>query len=665
MESGSADVVWYDDADACFEASSIDIFRWVCRIAGPTLAREQLPAVYRQATTALPVNNVQLLAIALRLARDAVDGVEALAICRRAVLDLVVVDRSSTHRIGLVTGLALADIDDAVRDAKAWFATGNGANESVDDVLRHSEVWLDDEVRDACRRAMRATAPPSAATARASRRVGITVGVVAASVLAAAWFTVGRPAATPAASGLAGAATTITPTSAAPATTSLAASAASLHQPPGYLLDPLVPGFAPTGITEDRQHAAGDAPSTPVRFQIWAEPAASRETGRWFSIMTTRCFQTAPSIAANSTRLQVDGRQALLSTTSDGLTQLDIVGGSYPDNNRNLQIVAHGLTGEEVTAIAGAIQLDEPGGSPNCIPAPPIQYSAAFDSLHDGLDSVVDTATSTTAIGYAGAAGWRTATYTNTYNGSILELTTQPFDPAVAAATRFELAKSDDPDAPTTPDRTVQIDGRTITVSSDPHAPGSQSSAILQWSDGTNLVSLTSNLTHDLPTLLRTVSKSRPATPQEWLTLAATPVPLPNTGVDDPTQQPSTRVLATTVAGAGTTWELTQFGHYQLLLTSGDNHIFEPIDIIDPDPDHPISEFNTFSTTVLVVALSSTTPGDAVRVTFSTDDTTVETSTFGHVVENNTDYTVLAFDHTGPYTVELLHDGAPIRTLTS
>ncbi|MCU1387637.1 MAG: hypothetical protein JWL72_975, partial [Ilumatobacteraceae bacterium] len=397
-------------------------------------------------------------------------------------------------------------------------------------------------------------------------------------------------------------------------------------------------------------------------FQIWAEPGASRGTGRWLSIMTTRCFQTSPSIAPDSTRLLIGGRRALISITSDGLTQLDIAAGSQPENNRNVQIVSRGLSVDEVTAIAATIQLDEPDASPNCTSAPPIRYAPAFDSLHDGLDSVVDTASADTAIGSPNAARWRTATYTNIYNSSTLTITTQPFDPATAAAARFELSASDDPDAPTSLDRSVQVAGRTVTVNSYPHAPGTQSETVLQWTDGTNLVSLTSDLTHDLPTLLRIATQSRLATPDEWSAFAATPTAQPDTSSDPSAEPPSTRVLVSDDSGDGKTWQLTQFGDGLLLLVGPDSNVVQPIDQ-DTDPSVPVMTLNTFSTTVLVVALPSTQPGDTVRVTFGTNGNTIETSMFGHDDDNGTEYALLVFDQIGTYSVALVHDGMLTRTL--
>ncbi|MCU1390386.1 MAG: hypothetical protein JWL72_3724, partial [Ilumatobacteraceae bacterium] len=196
MQSEPAEVNSYDDANVCFEESSARVFRWLCRIAGPTVGRAQLPGVYRRAAESLPIGDDRLFADALRLARQTAEDVERLAIFHRAILQLVAVDGSAAERVGRVTLLGVADVDDAVEAATAWFASRVASGESVDDVLRRSEVWLDDELRDACRRAMTDEEPGAGSARRSTRsspqRVGVAWVVVAACAAATVWFTIGQ-----------------------------------------------------------------------------------------------------------------------------------------------------------------------------------------------------------------------------------------------------------------------------------------------------------------------------------------------------------------------------------------------------------------------------------------------------------------------------------------
>ncbi|MBI5090143.1 MAG: hypothetical protein HZB15_15115, partial [Actinobacteria bacterium] len=158
---------------------------------------------------------------------------------------------------------------------------------------------------------------------------------------------------------------TVAPTTVPPATTTAPSTTVvpvgrSSGSVPGFVFDPLPPGFAVIGAWDTGQAS----PGTPTDWaELWAAPGATRTTGRWFSLFVGHGWSAD---ARSATRVDLgDGRWGMLEERADG--SLSLTAPLEPGTDRSLSIESFGLSLLELVALVRTTVVDdlvEPGAPP-------------------------------------------------------------------------------------------------------------------------------------------------------------------------------------------------------------------------------------------------------------------------------------------------------------
>ncbi|MCU1391740.1 MAG: hypothetical protein JWM34_168 [Ilumatobacteraceae bacterium] len=667
------------------EATAGPLFAWSCRIAGGAVATTVLPVVYERVGAAgrrdgspLP-DRLQLQAIALALLRDRSETPES--VTDRALLDLSVVAGRSDGDVAAVLGLLESEVAAAVAVAHQRFEAVHGTA-AVDDILHGDEMWLDDELRARCvRAATDAAGGPAGAwsVARSSGRrttLGI-VATIAVIVGVVAWTT---------RSNSTGSAVLSLPTDVVSSSTTDGLDHPIMLQPPGYVLPP--GALAELTATGSEFPGPDDAsPTSTGWLSVWAEPTATHTAGRWVSAVSSRCGGNLSPLLPGSTRVRTGDRDALLTRERDDVLQIIVAPGTTSATATGLELTAHGFSADEVESLAAAAQLDIVPANPGDPPPPNCGPLANGDGLHFGAESAallgsMDLVVARPAVGPRAVDQLEPTTYRSTMYGvpgradASLTITARRLDRTLVRLEQILLESPDDPTAPVSPVRTVELGDRTVIVSQVPDT-GSAPEDIVQFDDGSSSVTVRGSITPDMPleTLIKVAGLARQATPDEWEAITSHPFddatvepvetePPPTT--DDEggtvTTEPFTiREVDSSQQTDGKTWALLVAGStiFQLYSSNGDGGTAGPIEIT---ADAPVLRLDSPSSTVLVIGLVD--PGDATSIRVTVGGTVLPYEPLARPDPAGPAFAVVSFTADGPIAIDVIdHDGGVVRTL--
>jgi hypothetical protein len=693
-----------DQALICFDETSTEIYRWLCRIGGSRDAPTLLSSIYTnalesQSRGAAVIDEAWLMAEGVRLvsANGPESGPAAVSIgelspVHRALLDLSLIDDVPIDVVARIASIPSAEVGDALVDAQRLFARGF-AGVPLDDFLRADEKWLDDDMRRMCRdrvanpqrpqrqaaSAGKAVRPARLGDGRRNSRLTMFVSIAVVGVLlgiGALWV---RPHNS--ASEANSAATLVAAsgaTSISSATTARGPTLAGLHtvliQPPGYVLVRPPSALRHSGASEQSVGAPAAG-----WLDIWADPGASRTSGRWFSVLSSRCGQIAPAIEARVNRVEIDGLGGDAAQSADGVRTIRVQRGAAPSSTQSLEVMGFGFDESALVALAGSVVFGSDVKDPNELPQAscsstdqsdrttqptPIQFRAGFETLRAGMSRSVSVAVSATRLFDAVFTGTaRRSFYFDDQFSSSLTMATRSADPFRAEAMRFLLSPSSQiPNIGTRSYRDGQI---TVTRGELSDGPDLRITNVLDWQVGDDELTLASNLPFDQ--IRGLVASARLATADEWQAMANPeyfPVTVPSGGSPTTTVPPHSTVhnVGSSTTSNGVTWQLlVSSGPDMLRLVSRENSIGEiPFSI---DASHPVLDFGDPTQTVLVIALADSEGGTAVIVHVGgVDLPAVPLVAAG----NSAVFGVVAFDQLPPYTVTLVDvAGTAIKTLST
>lgn len=390
-----------DRFDGCLALWCASTFSWLCRIAGAGRAVESLPGVWARAVRCgADIDQEGLRTIAVSETREDVPR-DDWSVTMRAIVHLVLVEGRHVGYVARVTGLSLEETAVAVDDAlPAWRSTH--PSESADDVLRRDEIWMDDDLVDACRRAIRCVGErrqgrtptivvnadaPRAVTTRVltARRfvIGVAlVGVAAGSVWA-------ESSSTPSVSVNAALISIAARSTQSASSVASSLSRQNQHIEPGYMLDQLPAGYQ---LTSWEGPSNDGATGVSGWLQLWAETAQDNSNGRWFASVTSACTVAPIGLSPNSSRVSVDWDGAVTSESSNGTLHLTVGPTRTVSGVTNsVTLDAHGYSIDELRAIAAQFVLDTPTAScgSEAVVSPHKDYFAASVA---GMDLLINRA---------------------------------------------------------------------------------------------------------------------------------------------------------------------------------------------------------------------------------------------------------------------------------
>jgi hypothetical protein len=147
--------------------------------------------------------------------------------------------------------------------------------------------------------------------------------------------------------------TTSPPVTTAPPTDQELLNGASVT-PTGWVIDNPAGDLQLTGVYSDP--LAGFGP--PMDWMsVWTTPDATAETGRWLAITTLLAQRGSEPVLAHSTRFDVNGQPALLTSIGNGGFRLRFSGG----DGTPYQMAGFGLALDQIIEVAGAVTSQTPG----------------------------------------------------------------------------------------------------------------------------------------------------------------------------------------------------------------------------------------------------------------------------------------------------------------
>lgn len=442
---------------------------------------------------------------------------------------------------------------------------------------------------------------------------------------------------------------------------------------PGYILTDVPAGLQPTALYE----SPADDSSQQLQgldgwFQLWTSPGATRSTGRWMAMATG---QQSPLFAfAQSDRVRIagDGFRGTKTVSSDGVLQLDLIV-QVSGDDVTVSMVSFGIPETDLISVAMSLShFDAPNeGDSTSIESATFQPVGPGLGVLQGLEmvesgaagccgvyGVQQPAPASRQINYGVLApGPATSNvWIDTRNGT-----------ARTEYSRFAEPRSPDPDAPQNSDSTEQIGARVVHVSGSDASglPDQPAYTSVWWVEGGRTISITAQMS--VSQMVALVPSVRLATEDEWLQLnedvfiSAPERPAYHDPMTGPTVSLGSVTLAegsvsARIDGAATALELG-FATGQMSSFGGAYgwHV---------DPEHPVTQYDTVDSTVLVIAVPGAEPGSQVRVTVEgRDPRDVPLVPIG---ESGVSAALDAFNELPIYTVELLDPaGNVVRLLTT
>lgn len=143
--------------------------------------------------------------------------------------------------------------------------------------------------------------------------------------------------------------------------------------PAVYVLDPV-----PASLVLTESGPGFDTNQPTGWGEVWAEPGATRTTGRWFSI-TLLPFETTDGSRDPLTEVDVNGTPGLLGTAGDGVATIRFDRGQ-PDSDRLVVVSGFGV---DVVALARSLEIID--DRPQLVDDRPVVRDP---TLTDGLDRI-------------------------------------------------------------------------------------------------------------------------------------------------------------------------------------------------------------------------------------------------------------------------------------
>lgn len=708
----------------CFDATAAALYPWICRlIGGEHAAGAVLAAVYlrleEQVSAAGPatidVVRLEALAFALAAAEDnsASPGSSSAPahVTERALVELAIEQHREPAEIAAIVGISLAELDGRVASVRSRIS-GLGAGRSA----ASGAGWLDDVTRSAARDAIersRVTAPPVRSQAASdtnaqprptaqnhSRRMWVIALASVTTVLAAGfWWSsspgTGRsssPDGTPLELGTpdtkpttttgptdplsavrtdTASANTIAIANTSEPSTSVPYAGRALRLSPGFSID--VPeGMQPIGLSESPADENLQDPTIADQwFQLWAEPEASRISGRWLAIDTVADENNVGSLRTGWTRLAGAGYAGLRLTHPDGVIDLDLKI-SRPAGDIGVSITSFGISDVDLVRVAASlVHFDSPIPAPNARLLPALlEPSLSVSDVMRGMELIGTGPTSCCGIKGPSRApvDSRTVTYSSIddpHHGPWLSIQTS--DGIIASPfERFLTERSGDPSAPQNATSTVAVGDRIVHVNGATSFDGASTtmSNIVWWVQDGRTISLSGSVS--LGQLLALVSTAHRATENEWLQLNERIALQPTVVYDDPLAGPTTQIGSVHLDDAST-WSFTLGAGARVgqLMTSGgalgEQAFGGPV---SPSDGHDVViEYDNISATGVIVMLHDPVPARAlVRVTVAGRPPSLVPLV--HVDGTDVWSAFDAFAQLPPYTVELVDTtGVVLRTL--
>lgn len=713
-----------DDLVPCFDATSVEVFATACHLVDGDRdhAESLLIDVYlalRDAITAgsrVVVDHQWIVATALRqVLGEQPDGTNAALTAReRAVIELHLVDGSDIESVAEVLGLTSDEVSSSLARYDDSISADTFSTVLVDDLLRRSEVWLDDASRRRARAALRSAqhlgqqpgrhdrpvfvGPPSSTSADPSanserpdhndhptaalsrpRRRSILVGALLVGALLVGAL---------AASALAIIADDSSPPHAAPtstvSTTSLPVAPAAIDNPTGMIDPSATPAVVTSGSVVTPAATAGDETKDPTaapgyvldspptgfvpngsdehfsqatagQFQVWAEPDATRSDGRWLALATMATAFSRTAIIANGVRETVGSSSAVMAFDPDGIPVLTV----QPPNAGQFSLTGGGFSPDELRQIAAGISLSRGVAT----------FDPALDLLRADLPVLLDTTSQFATITAQILNGdRRTSTYVAPGSDEYVELVTQPTTPDDLRIGELILPPSSDSLATASLKRTVQMGELQLSISSAPDNDARTTGrSSVRWHVGSNTITLSGNA--GLYQLLGAVADVRLATTDEWAELFRmdrSEIGVPPGGSSSDLIQIGRTTLGRTAIGGNSRWTVSidpdpltvQFAVRNFSVSGIMGHV--PIAL---DSLHPVHEYVSMSSTSLVVTVTD--PGGATGVRVAVAGRPATTVPIVPIADTGVFAAALTFAEVSPYTVALVDDtGEIVRTLT-
>jgi hypothetical protein len=718
MPSGPFEVGDRDGVLRCFDATAGSVYAWICRlIGGESGAAALLAAVYLrlddQRTLGGPasVDGLRLEATAFAVAASTSDSAEAAPrVLEAAVADLAIRQHRDPSEIAAIVGVSLADLDRRIADVRSRYGTGAAGSSPIFD-----GGWLDDIARSTARRAiedghvdpLRPPAPRAPAGTerrdpstpavsggsggRSRRTVVIALAAVATLLIGVSWWTSdsdhsSAPDGTPLDLGSPASNATTTDATDPPSTvrvvttsettepsTSVPYAGVPLRLSPGYTIQTPV-GMEPTGLYESpADESAQDLTEADAWLQLWAEPEASRVTGRWIAMSTRGTDDSIGYVRAGFTRVAGENFVGLRQVHPDGVIELEL---RITRVSRviGVNISSFGVPEADLERVAVSLVHFQP---PTTVPsqqllAAAFEPSPAVQDVMRGMELL--RSGPAWCCGVYSAPSPPVASRTLTFSAVDDPEQRQWLSVATSdgimetGLDRFLVERSSDPSAPTNPTATTMVGDRVVHVSGSTWMDGNRlmTNNTAWWIERGRTISVSASMS--LTDLLAVVATARLATSEEWLQLNEQIALRPTISYHDPFAD-DTINIGTVVLDDGSNWSLVVDGgaqHGQLTVNGGSLGGQNTSGAILPnDGRDGVVEYDSIDATGLIIVLHDVVDSPAqVRVTVPGRDPTVVPLV--QIDGTNVWMGFDAFAQMPPYSIEQIDaTGAVVRFLTT
>jgi hypothetical protein len=464
----------------------------------------------------------------------------------------------------------------------------------------------------------------------------VVVALVAVGVIAAApWDGSGGQAAP---TSTAAPTTTASPaTTAAPTTTVEDGAVAGVGdgEIPGYVFDPLPEGFA---LTSAWDGAKGET-SAKGWAEVWAEPGATRASGRWFSLLLTPGWY--PDYFGEATRIDVGGRTGYLRQQADGVLSLTVPV-DYVGSNHALTITAAALTLDELSRLVMSVVVAD------VRPSGVMQPGFTDPALLDGLVQVGAEPSDQELLDryLASWTGKHTSYSDGTREGYIEVFVGESGDsnedlaPLALGAPPLDgpLLLGDLPDA-------ADLTLGTVNAWSD------EPLSLARWHDGSLVVTVVT--TEPMRDLVSLLPRLRATNDREWTAVVRRANEAERQDVETDIPTGPFVDLGSGVLPDGDPWSAAFRRPEWFYLESPDFPISYPLRYIDRVMVSTLADY-----TLLVVSIDATSQATSARVviggTIVAEAPLVSPTDVDPTIEYAAELGVLAFDRPGVFTVEFV-----------
>ena len=435
----------------------------------------------------------------------------------------------------------------------------------------------------------------------------------------------------------------------------------------------------PTGFQAGGGYADGrDSVSRQNWFELWATDDATRTSGRWFGLVVVDDSITlsGPEPATDAVRVEVGGQPALARPSSDGVLSLvvQLPGREY------VELRSFGYTNDELVTLIGALDVGRDNRP---------HFGPAAAPLLDGLELRASEATSQTSPSLQAFNHLETtAFYVSADGTSTITINSGTQSPNDLLASRLLNPPPAGPAGAFAPDGRLVLDGtpRVAGTVTDPSIdPAIDPYSFVQWHREGLTITVLGNVPAEQ--LFEVARQVRPATPDEWVSQSRAVPVITSTQVSTTIDwdNPTTIEISSTRTNAGPTWTVSVErtvtpgaggggGGGQLSLVLAERRAPDPVSTgsadfdetqswfaFQPDPAHPVREYDAIDATIVVVVLTSPPQGAKIRLSLGTAGSGDGTILPLIPVGDDVWVAAYAFSEQSAYTVELMEiDGSTV-----